>query len=248
MIFIPQIGGISIREERNIFCGHLWEKGCREKNEDSLIFWHMRKGRRYRDIAVLCDGIGGLPMGEDASAYVVRQLANWFMSEGYRLPAKKQIFRIQQLCYQLHEELKAYGKERGIRLGTTATIVLMEENRIYWIHIGDCRLYLVGERKIRILTKEHQDEKGNLKQAIGAGEWHLPMAKSRRLHRGDKFLLCSDGFYRHLEAEELKVWGRRKVESDEEADRMLRQMYQRKMAMGEKDNISALYFGMVKKG
>ena len=41
-------------------------------------------------MAVICDGIGGLSKGEEASSYVVRQLTNWFMSEGYHLSIKKQ--------------------------------------------------------------------------------------------------------------------------------------------------------------
>ena len=196
-------------------------------------------------MAVICDGIGGLPEGEQASSYVVRQLINWFMSKGYRLRAGKQQKIIQQLWFQIHEEIAEYGKESGICLGTTATMVLMNQRRVYWFHIGDCRLYLIRENKVKKLTKEHQEEKGRLNRAIGTGLWHLPAMGSRRIRKKDKFLLCSDGFYRNLDAEELRVWGKRKVETDMQADRMLRQIFQKKMANGEKDNISALYFGML---
>ena len=39
---------------------------------------------------MVCDGIGGLSKGEEASAYVVRQVSNWYMSEGYKLSLQKQ--------------------------------------------------------------------------------------------------------------------------------------------------------------
>ena len=104
----------------------MWEKGYREINQDSLAFWHLRKGKNQKVLAVLCDGIGGLEKGEEASSYVVRQLVNWYMSEGYKMKLRKQKNRIQQLCFQLHQELLDYGNENRIHLGTTVAVVLME--------------------------------------------------------------------------------------------------------------------------
>ncbi len=240
-------GGIFIRKERNIFCGHVWEKGGRENNEDSLIFVQMRKKGKNRILAVLCDGIGGFKEGEQASSYVVRQLADWFMAEGYKLEGKQQKRILTQLCFQLHEDLKNYGREKNLRLGTTLTCVLMDEKNMIWVHCGDCRLYLLGKRKVRILTKEHHDSRGNLIRAIGCGEWQLPDAGSRKIRKGERFLLCTDGLYRRLEKEELRVWAGKEIESDGQADRMLRLLYEKKIAGGEKDNLSGLYFGTITK-
>lgn len=208
----------------------------------------MRKGKKQQILAVICDGIGGLPEGEQASSYVVRQLVNWFMSEGYKLNFGKQQKMIQQLCFQIHEEIVDYGRENGIRLGTTVTLVLMNHRKISWFHKGDCRLYLLQDKKVRKLTEEHHDKRGNLNRAVGVGEWHLFSMGSRKIRKKDRFLLCSDGFYRNLDMEELRIWNRRSVENKMQADRMLKQIFQKKMAIGEKDNISALYFGFVEKG
>lgn len=210
-----------------------------------MAFWYLRKRKKQQVLAVICDGIGGLPKGEQASSYVVRQLVNWFLSKGYKLSAGKQQKMIQQLWFQMHEELADYGAENGIRLGTTATLVLINHRNVFWFHIGDCRLYLIRENKVRKLTWEHHGEKGSLNRAIGVGQWHLPVMGRRKIRKKDKFLLCTDGFYRNLDTEELRMWGKRKVESDVQADRMLRQIFQKKMGIGEKDNISALYFGML---
>ncbi len=194
-------------------------------------------------MAVICDGIGGLPQGEQASAYVVRQLANWFMADGYKLNLKRQQKALQQLCFQIHKEIEDYGIENRIRLGTAATIVLMDEDKIGWLHAGDCKLYELRDRKVRQLTEEHHDERGNLNRAIGVGQWHLLCTGDRKVKKRDRFLICSDGFYRNLDLEELRIWNRRRIESDAQADRMLKQIFQKKISGGEKDNISALYFG-----
>ena len=197
-------------------------------------------------MAILCDGIGGLEKGEEASSYVVRQVSNWFMTEGYKLSVGKQQKILQQLCYQMHQELLHYGEEHGIRLGTTMTCVLLDENTAIWVHLGDCRLYLLRKRKAKILSKEHQ-EAGKLVRALGVGEWHLFTAGRTKIKNGDKFLLCSDGLYRNLSLEELKQWAKKPVYSDAEANRMLRQLLEKKKNRKEKDNISALYFGYEKK-
>lgn len=225
----------------------MWEKGKRENNEDSLIFVHMNKKEQNKILAVVCDGIGGLEEGEQASSYVVRQLANWFMSEGYKIRIKKQKRILQQLCFQIHEELRSYGEEKKLRLGTTLTCVLMDDKHMLWVHCGDCRLYLLGRKKVQILTKEEQDQRGNLIHAMGIGPWRSLTIKIRKVKKGDRILLCTDGLYRKLEKKDLYFWSRKEIESDVQADRMLRQLYEKKISKGEKDNISGIYFGNVTK-
>lgn len=194
-------------------------------------------------MAVVCDGIGGLEQGEQASSYAVRQLVNWFVSEGYRMNLKKQQKKLQQLCFQTHLELQDYGRENSIHLGTTIAVVLLENQKMSWLYTGDCRIYLLKGRKVKKLTKEHHDEAGNLNRAIGVGEWHLLSGAGKRLRKRDRILICTDGFYRNLDMEELRMWNKRRIESNSHADRMLKQIFHKKLSLGEQDNISALYFG-----
>lgn len=206
----------------------------------------MQKGKQKKAIAVICDGIGGFSRGEEASSYVVRQVANWFMSEGYQQKGKKQKQALQQFIYQIHEEIKEYGKQKGSPLGTTVTLVFMDNFKLYWFHCGDCRFYLFRHGKVKRMTVDHQDEKGYLNRAIGVGEWNVPDSGSIRIGTRDKVLLCTDGLYRNVNEKEWKAWFEKKVSSDEQAKRMLKQLFHKKMAKGEKDNLSALYFGYVK--
>ena len=210
------------------------------------MFWHFSKNGKNKAIAVMCDGIGGLEEGEEASSYVVRQLANWFMTEGYKLSFKKQKKRLQQLCYQIHQDMKCYGEEKGIQLGTTMTCVLMQSNWIIWAHYGDCRLYLLGKRKARILTEDHTYG-GKLIRALGVGEWHLFSYGKKRIKRRDQLLLCTDGLYRNLKVEELDCLAKRPICNDAGANRILRQLLEKKKQRKEQDNISALYFGYAAK-
>lgn len=206
----------------------------------------MKRGKCHKAMAVVCDGIGGLEQGEQASSYVVRQLINWFMTEGYKLNLKKQKKMLQQLCFQIHQELQNYGSEKKIHLGTTVAVVLMENRTIHCFYMGDCRIYLLKDGKVKKLTEEHHDARGNITRAIGVGEWHLLSGSRKRLKKKERILVCSDGFYRNLDIEELRIWNKRKVESSSQADRMLKQIFQKKISVGERDNISALYFGYMR--
>lgn len=221
--------------------------GDRTENEDSMAFWHFTKGKKRKTMAVICDGIGGLEKGEEASSYVVRQLTNWFMTEGYLLSVRKQEKKLQQLCFQIHEEMKSFGKEMGICLGTTMTCVLLDERKMLWAHCGDCRLYLLGKRKSKILTRKDQNEKGHLTRALGVGEWHLLEIKKRRVRQKDKLLLCSDGFYGCLKEKEWRFLGKQQISGDEQAERILKQLWEKKQTITGKDNASALYFGITTK-
>ncbi len=94
-----------------------------------------------------------------------------------------------------------------------------------------------------LLTKDHK-ENGKLTRAIGVGEWHLFSTGKKRIKRKDRFLLCTDGFYRNLQMDELKNWARKPVWNDAGANRMLKIMLEKKKHLKEGDNISALYFGI----
>ncbi len=186
--------------------------------------------------------MGGLKEGENASGYVVSQITSWFFTRGYRIRKRRRLeAQIRQLLFQLHEELKGYGKEKGISLGTTMTLFMTDGQYFYWCHAGDSRLYHLRHKRLRQLTKDNKEAEGALNQAIGVGEWRQPAGGWRRFLKGDRLLLCTDGFYRGLDEEDICTCLNGKLTQESQINRMLQQMGQRKLAMGERDNISALY-------
>ncbi len=247
VFFITEIlrnGGETIGKHTGYSCGYLWEQGERQKNQDSLALWQMSRGKENRIMGIICDGIGGLQEGENASGYVVRQMASWFFSRGYRIRRKKQLeTEVRQLVFQLHEELKSYGEEKGIRLGTTMTLFLADNRGFFWCHLGDSRLYLLRHKRLYQLTGDNREADGALNRAVGTGEWKTPMGGWKRFFRRDKLLLCTDGFYRGLSEDDICTCLEKEILQESQVNRMLKQIGQRKLAMGERDNISALYCG-----
>lgn len=223
-------------------CGYLWSQGRREKNQDSLALWQMSKGKKVRLFGIICDGIGGLSEGENASGYVTRQSAAWFRARGYKIKGSRRLrAELCQLMYQLHEELKEYGEGKGIKLGTTMTFFLAENKHFFWGHMGDSRLYLLRRGRVRQITTDHQEKNGILTHAIGVGEWRSLDTGWRKMKNGDKLLLCTDGFYRGLTKEELCSCLGCRIKAESQIERILKQIGERKLAMGEEDNLSALF-------
>lgn len=223
-------------------CGCFWNQGRRKKNQDSVAFWQMSNGKKTRILGVVCDGIGGLEEGETASGFLVRQLAAWFLGQGYLLEEERRLeASLHQMLYQCHEQLQAYSREKKLRLGTTLTLFLIRDSRVYWAHCGDSRLYFFHRRKSRLLTRDDVEATGALNRAMGLGEWKGVSAGRCRLREGDGLLLCTDGFYRGLKEEEMESLAPRNLQTDEQVTRLLEQLGKRRLYLGEKDNLSALY-------
>jgi len=225
------------------FCSYIWEKGLREKNEDSLCIRQIRKDGTDYLFAVVCDGIGGLNEGEHASCFVVSNLTDFFtglLKKRRNLSDRVVRNACKRAVYKCHRQLQQYGKENGIRLGTTLSMLLIAGRSGYVFHIGDSAIF-AGKRCMKRLTPIQQDKTGALLQAVGTGKNPVVFYKKIRIRRGMVILLASDGFYRKSEYRICKKeWGKR-IECNEK--RIAEQLISVKeivQALGEKDNISAI--------
>ncbi len=236
--------------------------------QDALALEIVSSGRREAALLIVCDGIGGLKEGEYASSYVTMRARDWFYGSYLRhVKRYHSRRRIERDCtgmlYDCNRYLMLYGKERGIRLGTTVTMVLLSGRRRLWLcpffcsaryllfHAGDSRGYLFGgggERRCRKLTED--DSLGNhvLRRCIGSFSWQGVQKSRGYLRRGESLLLCSDGFWRNLEREEMaESFGRRgrllrcgRI-SEEQLEKRLKKLGEAGRSRGEKDNQAAVF-------
>lgn len=236
--------------------------------QDALVLEIVSLGKREVALLVVCDGIGGLEEGGYASSYVTMRLRNWFYDvylkggrTGYRSS------RAGRDCigvlYDCNRYLQRYGKERGIRLGTTMTMVLLQGRRFFrekkgtslvfkyqLFHAGDSRAYRLG-RKCERLTEDDSYEDNALYRCIGSFPWRGVQKRRGYLRSGERILLCSDGFWRRLGEEELAEslgCGRKTVGSlglsEEQMEKRLRKLGNASRARGEKDNQAAVLAGI----
>lgn len=233
-----------------ILSGHYWNKGSTPgQNQDSLVLQQYLSKAGTIFLAVVCDGIGGLAEGENASGYVTEKLVEWLHYEYCRnfgnrrhickAKLKRSIFRH---FYQMNVELNQYAERRGIMLGTTVTMFLLQENQYVIAHSGDSRLYSVRNNKSKQLTKDHCEQESVLQNCVGAGVNLRPDVQFGRLRKGQGFLLCTDGFYHFIKEKELAtIFVSNDITEEEQIIRRLRELGDRAIRKGERDNLSAIY-------
>lgn len=170
-------------------------------------------------LMALADGMGGHPKGEMAAQIVMDTSRKAFLTS--RKPIANPSVFLSGLMDMAHHQILAYGQDQipPIEPRTTGVICLIQENQVYWAHIGDSRLYIMHEGVIKLRTDdhsyvEHLRQQGMISTAqiqthkfrnyvtrcLG-GLSNQPVAELSgpyQLKAGDVVLLCSDGFWSAL--------------------------------------------------
>jgi protein phosphatase len=172
---------------------------------------------------VIADGMGGHVAGEVAS----RVAADTMAAEVARHPNPRRV-RDQQGI--LHTAIVAAntavlreGETRKLLgMGTTLTALRVTRRTATISHIGDTRAYFVRPKRLQQLTTDHTlvamlvatgvvhtDEAQNhpdkhlLTQAIGTHAEIEPDVFQKRIPRGCRILLCTDGLHDHTPLDEV---------------------------------------------
>ena len=174
--------------------------------------------------------------------------------------------RLYQLMLDENYKIGKYGKERGIQLGTTVSVVLMLSSEKYIVlHIGDSRIYCMNDQEIRQITEDQTiiaseikagrltpkqaetDPRRNvLLQCVGASPRLQPVLMQGRLKQGLSFLLCTDGFRRKVISEEIHDYLRPGItRTEEEMKNKLIQLTELSKERQEQDNISSILIKVV---
>lgn len=245
------------------------DKGKRKKvNQDSMLLRGTEAVNGQKALlAAVCDGMGGFEQGEFASREMVRMLSEWFETEFPEFCTEKDDDEFEDILFEswealfqaAHRTIRSYGELHGIRLGTTATVMLFMRNRYYTAHVGDSRAYEITDQIIRLtqdqnvanvsgtkeqyLTQTGKKKKASsiLLQGIGASKSVCPVYDSGELKCGAAYLLCSDGFLNRAgEPEILEQFLPEKVRTKNEMIRQMKEFVRILRERGERDDITAL--------
>lgn len=218
----------------------------RENNQDQFLIAKLKKSmlvqhssmpidpsqRLFGDtqghLMLVADGMGGHAAGERASAlaidYLVDQLLNrvhWFFkihvdAENEFIASLKEMLR--ETHKRIQEEGRKYSSLNG--MGTTLTMTYVVWPKMYVLHAGDSRCYLVRNGEVEQLTTDHtlarrlidsggmkpEDESSsrwsNVLWNVLGGRSEVELTAEVRnliLQEGDAILLCSDGLHRYID-------------------------------------------------
>jgi PPM family protein phosphatase len=200
--------------------------GClRTNNEDSFGYWEpeddeefARKGR----LVIVADGMGGYEGGQEASRLAVDTLVETYREYDGDSPQQALIDGLQAA----HEGIRRYGMDHPELqgMGTTCTAAAIVGDSLYYVHVGDTRLYLVRDGQIIQVTRDHSyvgrlveagmitraeaekhPQRNILTAAVGtAPELFLDSpAHPEPLRPDDVILICTDGLWGQVHDDEI---------------------------------------------
>lgn len=224
----------------------------RKGNEDSFF----ADANEYRGLFMVADGMGGHAAGEIASQMAVEVVS----VDLEKLKDLESADALEMVSLSLRHANRAVfersAAERDkLGMGSTASVLVLGDERFIVGHIGDSRIYLFRDGEMRQITHDHsvvqeqidaglitRDEAKNHKQSnvitrcIGMG-WDVePDVIDGEVHQGDVFLLASDGLTGMVDDWRLsQLLGSRAA-----PERMVDAMISEANARGGVDNITAV--------
>ena len=228
----------------------------REQNEDSYtIVDCMDKGFMVFAVA---DGMGGMDNGDVASSTAVGLVEkNYSKCIDLDESGGGICTAIRALFNQINSEIitEANSRELVSGMGTTLSMCITSNGRMYIGHIGDSRVYIIRNGTVEQLTKDHSyvedlidsgritreqarnhPDKHIITKALGLDRKIEVDCLEYMLEPGDRILLCSDGLTNELDDEEICKITTDCHEPGEGAAKLLEKANE----LGGRDNVTVL--------
>ncbi len=183
--------------------------GGRSNNEDSYKTCESSNGL----LLVVADGLGGHDNGEIASSMAVDSLCSDFQNESFDLEDA-----IKSVNLQIVEK----QNETGLKMKTTITVVWIKDDKTFFAHVGDSRIYAFKNKTIVFQSVDHSSsqmavsigeikpeeirnhpDRNILTRALGVAETVKVDITEFNTEDFDSVLLCTDGFWEYVIEDEM---------------------------------------------
>lgn len=171
--------------------------GVGKSNDDYVLHTEIATGL---SLIVVCDGMGGLSYGADASKIIAHSIEN-HLKQNFSSHTPEQSI-INAILYANDELAKKCIRLKS-KMGASIALTLFVGNACYYTWLGDVRIYVVNGGKTELLTKDHLAIEGNqsfLSRCINGKEFrHSPDVSELEISSGDEVYIATDGYYLHNE-------------------------------------------------
>lgn len=251
----------------NFVVGYHTDVGIRKNvNQDAILIKTAKSPYGRIGLFVICDGMGGLALGEVASSTAVRDISRWFDEKlpniDFDIADSEYIYNeLLDLVSSINKKILSFGKKENKNLGTTLTLFLSVNDRYYIMQVGDSRAYRISN-EVEQLTKDQtyvqrEVDRGNLTkdeaenhprrnvllQCIGAREEVEPVMSTGVIGEGEVYIVCSDGFYKKLKEKEILIdFNSLSLDSEKDITSKIEEVIEKVKNRNERDNISAIAF------
>lgn len=191
--------------------------GGRSENQD----YYGCRDTAIGTVIVVCDGMGGMQGGQVASMLAVNSILNSVETEQPDADPADALFKaIRKANYDIMqtgaENPNLYG------MGTTVTALLLNQQCATVAYVGDSRVYQLRGKQKKFRTFDHSmvfemvksgvlteeqarlsDQSNVILKALGIFPEIDPDIYKLPYEKGDRFVLCSDGFWGCMPEKEL---------------------------------------------
>ena len=201
----------------------------REANEDSYLI--------ADPLFVVADGMGGHIAGDVASSTAVKVIQDESGDASSENPGTLTKI-ISDANATIWSQAQSDPALRG--MGTTCTLVLVDEDRVHIAHVGDSRAYRLRDGQLEQLTEDHtlvgrmvqegrlsreeaqhHPQRSIITRALGVDEDVQVDLETVELSEGDRLLLCSDGLSSMVEDDSIESVLTSESDPQRAADRLI---------------------------
>lgn len=257
------------RKVKQLFTYSYTHMGNRQYQQDSVFVSESKTlaaNKKIRVLEVVCDGMGGMADGGRAARTGTIMMKEDFMKiekeQDVDIPSflENEVRKIDQVIAQ-------FPQENGHGSGSTIVAVIAEDNYLYWVSVGDSRIYVLRGDEMRQKTRDH-NYLLRLSEMVANGEMSLEEAKRQpqkealisflgigglelidisptpvELIPGDIVLLCSDGVTKTLEDDWIKKIMRSPTSSmEEKAETLVRAAVRRNTRSQDNTSVAILHY------
>ncbi len=196
---------------------------ARDINEDAI---YLAEDDLGINVYILADGMGGYQGGDVASQLAVTAVRSYIMNN-YEITFEDDddILKLVNGSIEYANMVvseKAKSDKKLNQMGSTLEVVLIIKNKAYIGHVGDSRVYLIRDRKIKKLTTDHSyiqklisdgkitkeesskhPDKNMITKAIGTEIVVEAELVQLNLNKNDILIICSDGLTNLVKSNEI---------------------------------------------
>lgn len=198
------------------------------------------------------DGMGGQYKGELASYIMAEEVGKKFFPD-ITIQGNAEDF-MKEICISANNRVCEEMSKERVRIGTTASMLMLHEEKLYICNIGDSPIYLYRNTRLQTIYEEHTERKTHemllgkdvdkrkkypLTQHIGIYPYEMeisPHTTSMIMQSGDMYLISSDGLTDMVSDQEIAAI----MSEDTSTKEKTIKLQNRALENGGRDNITII--------
>ncbi|MEG6586001.1 Stp1/IreP family PP2C-type Ser/Thr phosphatase [Dendrosporobacter sp. 1207_IL3150] len=206
------------------------------------------------DLFLVADGMGGHVAGEIASSMAVKAISEYVQANkgtNVTMLLEQALIRANELIFDLSQ-----SRDECAGMGTTVSVVHVDQTCIHWGHVGDSRIYVVRDSDLVQVTNDHSlvwelvksgnitkaeahthPQRNMLTRAVGTSKNIKVDTGITNWKQGDFMLLCTDGLTNMLSEQEIyQVL----IENMNDGEKVVNKLIDSAKRAGGNDNITVI--------